>query len=143
MAKHEKEKKETEDDTTWDDSEWDEDLEDEETEPETEEDEGPSSPEDKKPKFTKIKDLKEGMEEVNVEAEVDFIGETYGKGFGEAPYAIGFIKDSTGEIKMTFWADDVKKAKKGVKVRVMGAAVTTYKEQLQLSPNRKRGVDFI
>ena len=93
-------------------------------------------------KFTKIKDLKEGMVDVNVEAEVDFLGETYGKGFGEAPYAIGFIKDETGEIKTSFWGDDLKKAKPGAKVRIIKGTVTTYKEQLQINSDRKIGMQF-
>lgn len=145
MAKHEKEKKETTDDSTWDDSDWDEDWEDaeEETEETDDEEETVEEIDVTKLKFTKIKDLKDGMEDVNVEAEVDFLGETYGKGFGEAPYAIGFIKDDTGEIKLTFWGDDVAKAKKGAKIRVVQATVSTYRLQLQLNPNRQRGVDFI
>jgi len=94
-------------------------------------------------KFTKIKDLKEGMTDVNVEATVDFVGETYGKGYGEAPYAIGFIKDDTGEIKLTFWGDDIKKAKPKKKIRVILGSVSEFREQLQLNPDRKRGVEFL
>ena len=94
-------------------------------------------------KFTKIKDLKEGMEDVNVEATIDFVGETYGKGFGQDPYAIGFLKDGTGEIKITFWGDDIKLAKPKRRVRVLMASVTSFKDQLQLNPHRRRGVEFL
>jgi hypothetical protein len=140
MAKHEKEKKEPVDDSTWDED-WEDNVEEEPAE--QEEEEAVPEVDITKLKFTKINGLKDGMEDVNVEAEVDFLGETYGKGFGEAPYAIGFIKDKTGEIKMTFWGDDVKKAKPGVKIRVIGGMVNTYRDQIQLNADRKRGVDFV
>ncbi|MBN1544045.1 hypothetical protein JW898_01130 [Candidatus Woesearchaeota archaeon] len=94
-------------------------------------------------KFTKIKDLKEGMEDVNVEGTIDFIGDVQGKDYGQEPYAIGFIKDSTGEIKLTFWGDNVAKAKEGKKVRIVKASVTSFREQLQLNPDRRIGIEFV
>jgi ssDNA-binding replication factor A large subunit len=117
-----------------------------------ESDEEDETPEEEEPleeidvsklKFTKIKDLKIGMEDVNVEATIDFVGETYGKGFGQDPYAIGFLKDSTGEIKISFWGDDIKKAKPKKKVRIINASVSSFRDQLQLNPNRRRGVEFL
>ena len=53
-------------------------------------------------KFTKIKDLELGMEDVNIEATIDFAGEVRGKEYGDAPFALGFLKDKTGEVKITF-----------------------------------------
>lgn len=141
MAKHEKEKKESKDDSTWDED-WEDNVEEEPKEP-TEEKDEVEEIDITKLKFTKINGLKDGMENVNVKGEVDFLGETYGKGFGEAPYAIGFIKDKTGEIKMTFWGDDVKKSKPGTKIMVIGGMVNTYREQIQLNADRKRGLDFV
>ncbi|MBW2971557.1 hypothetical protein KY359_00845 [Candidatus Woesearchaeota archaeon] len=94
-------------------------------------------------KFTKIKDLKEGMEDVNVEGVIDFIGDVQGKDYGQEPFTIGFIKDSSGEIKLTFWGKDVVKAKEGKRVRVINAAVTSFRDQLQLNPDRRRGIEFI
>lgn len=129
-----KTKKHTEqdDEEFWDDSE----LEDDEFEE-------PEKIDVSKLKFSKIKELQKGMEAVNVEAKIDFVGETLGKEYGEEPFSIGFIKDSTGEIKITFWGDDLKKAKKGVKVRIIGCSVGEYREQLQLYPDRKRGIEFL
>jgi hypothetical protein len=97
----------------------------------------------KKIKFTKIKELKLGMENVNITAKIDFIGPTSGKEYGDEPYAIGFLKDETGEIKMTFWGDDIKKAKKGTQVRVIGCDVTEFRGQLQINPDRRRGIEFL
>ena len=97
----------------------------------------------KKIKFTKAKELQTGMEGVNVEAVVDFVGSVQGKEYGEEPRAIGFLKDDSGEVKITLWGDDIKKAKKGRKVRILQASVTDYKGQVQLNPHRKRGIDFL
>jgi hypothetical protein len=97
----------------------------------------------KKVKFTKIKELKTGMEGVNVEAVVDFVGGVQGKEYGEEPRAIGFIKDDSGEIKVTLWGDDIKNARKGRRLRILQASVTDYKGQVQINPHRKRGIDFL
>lgn len=129
-----KEKKETEDD---DDFWTDEDLEDHyEEEPVEELDE-------KDIKLTKIKDLKLGMENIHVEATIDFVGDIMGKEYGDEPFALGFLRDDTGEIKITFWGEDAKKAKKGKKIRVLQGIVTEFRGQLQINPHRKRGIEFL
>jgi hypothetical protein len=97
----------------------------------------------KKLRFTKIKDLKVGMENINVQATIDFVGGIAGKEYGDEPYAVGFLKDETGEIKLTFWGDDIKKAKKGKQVRVIGCDVTEFRGQLQINPDRRRGIEFL
>jgi ssDNA-binding replication factor A large subunit len=94
-------------------------------------------------KFTKIKDLKVGMEDVNIEATIDFVGESRGRGFGEDPFALGFLKDDTGEIKVTFWGEDIKLAKPGKKVRIIRAGIGEFREQLQVYPDKQRGIEFI
>ena len=94
-------------------------------------------------KFTKIADLSRGMDDVNVEAEIDFVGELMGRGFGEEPRAIGFIKDDTGEIKMAFWGDDARTAKKGKKIRVVKGYVSEYNGQIQLNASRGHPIEFI
>ena len=94
-------------------------------------------------KFTKIKDLEVGMDDVNIEATIDFVGESRGKGYGEDPFAIGFIKDDTGEIKVSFWGDDIKKAKPKKKVRIIQANVSEFRGQMQINPSRRRGIDFL
>lgn len=119
-----------------DDSDWTEDLVEDEEEPLEELDV-------KKLKFSKIKELVVGMEHINIEATIDFVGDTMGQGYGEAPFAIGFIKDSTGEIKVSFWGEDLKKAKTGKKVRILNATIGEFREQLQVYPDKRRGIEFI
>lgn len=97
----------------------------------------------KKLKFTKIKDLEVGMEDVNIEATIDFVGEIRGKEYGDAPFALGFLKDKTGEVKITFWGDDSAKAKAGMKVRVLKCGVGQFRGQLQLYPHKSLGIEFL
>ncbi|MFC1742306.1 hypothetical protein ACFL3V_07260 [Nanoarchaeota archaeon] len=119
-----------------DTSDWTEDLIEDDNE-------APEEVDIEKLKFTKLKDLSRGMEHINIEATIDFVGEPMTRGYGEDPFAIGFLKDSTGEIKISFWSDDIKKAKPKKKVRVIDCGVGEFRGQLQVYPNRKRGIEFI
>ncbi len=94
-------------------------------------------------KFTKLKDLEVGMEDVNIEATIDFVGEIRGKEYGDAPFALGFLKDKTGEVKITFWGDDSAIAKHGMKIQVLKCGVGQYRGQLQIYPHKALGVTFI
>lgn len=94
-------------------------------------------------KYTKIKDLEVGMEDINIEATIDFVGDVRGKDYGEDPFALGFLKDGTGEVKITFWGDDVQKAKPGKRIRIIKCSIGEYRGQLQVYPNRQLGIEFI
>ena len=70
----------------------------------------------------KIKDLKNGLTEVDIEVTVDFLGynNKSHRGYGD-DYILQqtMVKDETGEIKLTFWNDDAKKVKEGSKVEII------------------------
>ena len=126
----------------WDDTYWDEDdLVDHIDK--GEETESLDDIDQSKLKFTKIKDLKVGMDDVNVEGTIDFIGDKRGgSNYGAALYSHGFIKDATGEIKCTFWNEDIDKAKVGKKVKIIKGNVTEFRGTLQLNGNRDLGIIF-
>lgn len=84
-------------------------------------------------KYT-IKDLKVGMKNIDIEVTIDFLGEKRSTGgFNNDVFIPGFVKDATGEIKMTFWAGDVKNAKPGKKLKITKGYVTEYKGTMQLN----------
>ena len=94
----------------------------------------------------KINELKKGMKEVDITVEVDFLGygNTGHRGYGEDYiFQQAMVKDETGEIKMTFWDEDAKKVKEGMKVRIENGYVTEYKGELQLNADREKGVEFL
>ena len=82
----------------------------------------------------KVKDLKEGMQDVDIEVEVDFLGQNNNTaGYGDQNFTLTYVKDETGEIKMTFFGDQATKIKEGTKVKLKGGYVSKYRDQLQLS----------
>ena len=91
----------------------------------------------------KIKDLKKGINDVDIVVEIDFVSEGRKGGYGDDPFVPAFVKDETGEIKMTFWGDDVMKAKPGKKVKVTKGYVTEYMGTLQLNARRENPVEFL
>lgn len=92
----------------------------------------------------KVKDLKVGMKDVTVEVTVDFLGEKRATdGFNNDTFIVGFVKDETGEIKMLFWNEDVKKAKPGKKAKIVKGYVTEFKGTLQLHSSKEKGVQWI
>ncbi len=92
----------------------------------------------------KIKDLTKGMRDIELVAEVDFLGEKRStSGFDNDIFVHGYVKDETGEIKMTFWNDDIKKAKPGKKFRIKKGYTTTYNGELQLNVDKETPLEFI
>lgn len=93
----------------------------------------------------KLKDLKKGMKDVDIEVTIDFLGEKRKTdGFNNDSFVVGFVNDADGgEIKMTFWNADVKMAKPGKKLKVKGGYVTEFKGSLQLHADKKKGIEWV
>ena len=47
-----------------------------------------------------------------------------------------FIKDDSGEIKVTFWGDDVNKINDGVKIRIENGYTNTFKGEISLTKGK-------
>jgi len=94
----------------------------------------------------KIKDLSNGLNDVDIIVTVDFLGynNKSNRGYGD-DYILqqSMVKDETGEIKMTFWNDDAKKVKEGSKVQIIEGYVSMYKGELQLNANKEKGLKFL
>lgn len=94
-------------------------------------------------KMVKVKDLKEGMQGVSIDVEVDFIGSNQrSASYGDQNFVITFVKDETGEIKMTFFGDEALDIKAGTKVHLKNGFVTMYRDQLQLSYSQESDITF-
>ncbi len=92
----------------------------------------------------KIKDLKEGMKNVDIEVTIDFLGEKRStSGYNNDSFVAGFVTDETGEIKVTFWNEDVKKAKPGKKFRIEKGYVTAFKGAIQLNASKEKGIVWL
>ncbi|MBN2422755.1 hypothetical protein JXB41_06000 [Candidatus Woesearchaeota archaeon] len=87
----------------------------------------------------KIKDLKNGMQDVNIKAEIDYVPPHFkGKEWG-----IVYVKDETRDIKMIFIGENMKKAREGMKIRVRHGYVTEDRGELQLNSKKEHPVEFI
>ncbi len=92
----------------------------------------------------KIKDLKNGMKEVDIVVEIDFLGEKRtSSGFGADNFRQAYVKDETGEIKLTFWNEDIQKAKPKKKVKITNGYVTVYNMELQLNASKDNPLEFL
>ncbi len=85
----------------------------------------------------KIKDLRNGMKNISVEAKViekseprevlsRFKDETY-------KVATAIISDETGTIKLTLWNDQINQVKVDDKVKVENGYITSFKGEIQLN----------
>ncbi len=84
------------------------------------------------------------MNNVDIEVTIDFVGEKRKtEGFANDSFLVSFVKDETGEIKFTFWNEDIKKAKPGKKLRITHGYVTEYKGTLQLHQSKEKGIEWI
>jgi len=88
----------------------------------------------------KIKDLRNGMKNVSIEAKViekseprevlsRFKDETY-------KVATAIIADETGTIKLTLWNDQIGQVKINDKVKVEKGYITSFKGEIQLNIGR-------
>lgn len=85
-----------------------------------------------------ISELKPRQGKVEIEAEVVEVGEPkefekFGK---QGRVATATIKDSSGEIKLTLWNDDVDKVKAGDKIKITNGYVNEFQGEKQLTAGR-------
>lgn len=83
---------------------------------------------------TKIKELKVGMNKVDVVGKIKEIGnavefESNGK---KARVANAIIKDDSGEIKLIIFNDDIDNMKVGNKIKIIGGYTLEYSNELRL-----------
>ena len=83
----------------------------------------------------KVKDLKEGMKDVDIEVKIDYIpNNTWG---------VIFVRDETKDIKMILTKKELKKAKEGMTLKIKKGNVTAHRGQLQLNPVKKYPIEFV
>ena len=83
----------------------------------------------------KIAELKRGMSNVSVEGKVIDKSETRNvmTRFGMREVATALIEDDSGRINLTLWGKQINEIEIGNKVRISGAFVTEFREELQLN----------
>ena len=93
----------------------------------------------------KISDLQVGMSGVSVTAEVVDISEAreVNTMYGKKKVADAIIEDDTGSIKLSLWENRIKEISVGDKIKITGAFVTEFKNELQLNIPRTGKIEKI
>ncbi|MCC5994404.1 MAG: OB-fold nucleic acid binding domain-containing protein [Candidatus Aenigmarchaeota archaeon] len=96
-------------------------------------------------KLMKIKDIKVGMSNINVEAGVVDKSDSRSvqTKYGRREVADVLLEDDTGRIKASLWEDQIEKANVGDKVKISEAYVTEFRGELQLNIPTKGSIETI
>ena len=86
----------------------------------------------------KISELKPRQGKVDITVEVVSVEEprTFNKFGREGRVANAVVKDSSGEIKLTLWNDDIDKVKVGSKVKITNGYINEFQGEKQLTAGR-------
>ena len=84
-----------------------------------------------------IKDLKNGMKRVEVEAVVMEKGNPrqVQSRFKDETYTVGdaIVQDETGTIKLTLWNEQIDQVQVGNRIKIENGYVTSFKAEIQLN----------
>jgi replication factor A1 len=93
----------------------------------------------------KIKEIKFGMNNINVEGKITEISETRDvqTKYGRRSVADAKLEDETGSISLSLWEDQIDSVSVGDKVSISGAFVTRFRDKLQLSIPRSGKIEVL
>ena len=83
----------------------------------------------------KVKDFKDGMKDITIDVIIDYIPQN--------SWGVVFVKDETKDIKMILRANELKKAKEGMTIRIKKGNISEHRGQLQLNPNKDYPIEFL
>jgi len=88
--------------------------------------------------MAKIAELKAGQGSVSADVEVISIEEprSFEKFGKQLKVANAMVKDDSGEIKMSFWNQDIDKIQPGIKIRITNGYVSEFKGEKQLTTGK-------
>ncbi len=85
-----------------------------------------------------ISELQSNQGSINLDLEIVSVEEprTFDKYGKELRVANAMVKDSSGEIKMSFWNEDIEKIKPGMKIKLENGYCSEFKGEKQLSAGK-------
>lgn len=86
----------------------------------------------------KISELQPKQSNVDIEVEIISIEEprTISRYDRDIRVANALVKDDSGEIKMTFWNEDIEKVKPGMKIKITNGYVNEFQGEKQLTSGK-------
>ncbi len=93
----------------------------------------------------KINEIKLGISNVSIEGKVIDISETRDvqTKYGRRSVADALIEDETGQITLSLWQDQINRVSMGDKVKISGAFITQFRDELRLSIPRSGKIEVI
>jgi replication factor A1 len=92
-----------------------------------------------------VADLRDGMRRVDVEGEVTQIGEPRSVSWsgGEGRVADAMLKDSSGQIKLTLWNEEIDRVKVGSMVRITNGYTKSFRSEVAVNVGRYGKLDVL
>ena len=89
--------------------------------------------------------IERGMSNISVSGKIVEIGEPREvmTKFGRRRVADAFIEDASGKIKMSLWEKQIDEVKEGDTVKISGAYVTEFRDELQLNVPTRGKIEVI
>ena len=89
-----------------------------------------------------IKDLEPNSKVINLTGELNHLGETSSTPNGQK-YQEGVISDNTGQVKITFWDDQVGKFMEGDTLSIKSGWCKQFEDELQISTGKYGKIEKI
>ena len=86
----------------------------------------------------KISELQPNQGKIDIEVEIVSLDEPkeFEKFGNKGKVANAMVKDDSGEIKMSFWNQDIEKISPGMKIKITNGYVSEFKGEKQLSAGK-------
>jgi len=92
-----------------------------------------------------ISELQPGQGKVDIQLKIISIDEprTFNKYGKEFRVANALVQDSSGQIKLSLWNDDISKVKAGQKIKIINGYVSEFKGEKQLSTGKYGSLEVL
>ncbi len=95
--------------------------------------------------MVKISEITVDSKDIELEASVVEVGEprTVNTRFGPKNVATAIIEDDTGRINLSLWEDQIQTVSSAKKVKIAGAYVTEWSNNLQVNLSKQSTLDVV
>jgi len=93
----------------------------------------------------KIKDIRAGMENIQITAKVVYVGEKRAveTRYGPADMAVTTVEDETGRMNLKLWREQIAKVRTGSIVRIDKAFASLFDGRLELNVGSKGRIETL
>ena len=95
--------------------------------------------------MVKVKDLRYGLKNFSIVGKIVEKGESRNvmTRFGKKRVADAILEDETGKVKLTLWEDQIDKVNAGSQVKITGAYIKFYQNEMYINVSRSGEIEEI